>query len=1348
MAIANNGSNTVSIRLGDGLGGFTGTTNVPVGSFPRGVAIGDFNGDGKADIATANNNTGNPTAGTVSIRLGDGLGGFTGTTNISSVGSGPQSVAIGDFNRDGKGDFAVIANAGGGASVSIRLGNGSGGFSSAPNVVTDGVASRSVVIGDFNRDGIADIATANNGTNTVSIRLGNGSGSFSSSPNVAVGSLPFGLAIGDFNRDGKDDIATANYGTNTVSIRLGNGSGGFSSAPDVTVGSSPFSVSIGDFNGDGKDDFAAANTDNTVSIRLGDGLGGFTGNSNIAVGSNRRAVAIGDFNGDGLDDIVVTNSNPNNVSVLLNNPPSASLTITDAPPNTAPNTGNNTVTFDEDTVRTFSTADFPFTDADVGNTLQSIRMTQLPLVGQLFVDADSDSIQDAGEAVTLNQVIAANTLSQLKFAPAPNANGTNYASFQFQVSDGTDFSTAAATMTLNVTPVPDNATITGTASASVTEDSTTLTNLVATGSLSVSDVDSGQNQFSTTVTGTGNVGTLSITSAGAYTYTVDNTNSTVQALGAGATKVETFTVQSVDGTASQNITVTITGVNDNATIIGTATAAVTEDSANTLGNLVATGSLSISDVDREPVPEPAPGPAPAPAPAPEPSPGPAPAPAPAPEPSPGPAPAPAPAPAPSPAPSPGPAPAPEPSPAPSPGPAPAPEPAPAPSPGPAPAPEPAPAPSPGPAPAPSPAPAPAPAPSPGQNQFSTTVTDVSSGNLGSLIITTAGAYTYTVANSAVQYLGAGDTKVETFSVSSSDGSATETITVTITGVNDAAVVGNPTVAGVTEDANPTTLTATGTLSITDADQGEASFKTTVTKANGTLGDLVLAANGTYTYSVPNSAVQYLKGNETKTETFTVEASDGTTQQISFTITGVNDAPTGSVTISGTPTQGQTLTASNNLAALDGLGSITYQWQANGKVIAGATGDTFVLGQAEVGKTITVKASYKDRQGTAEAVSSAATTAVLNINDAPTGSVTIKGTPTRRQTLTASNNLDDADGLGSITYQWQANGKVITDEKGKTFTLGEAQVGKTITVKAVYTDGQGTAESVTSAAISAANFGIRLVGTARRDELNGTSGNDNLIGGDGNDDLIGGHGDDDLIGGDGNDNLDGGTGNDKLGGGAGNDNLDGGAGNDNLSGGNGNDNLSGGNGNDNLDGGDGDDDLIGGAGNDNLSGGNGNDELSGEVGIDYLDGGVGDDKLSGGNGNDALIGGNGDDYLDGGVGDDVLTGGAGRDFFVFDTGLFDLTRMGRDRITDFQTGQDKLVIDRTTFTAFRENRISFESVENLEQAQQSGELMTYIRSTGALYYNPNRDAQEFGAGGQFALLQNSPNLTATDFVVQL
>lgn len=157
----------------------------------------------------------------------------------------------------------------------------------------------------------------------------------------------------------------------------------------------------------------------------------------------------------------------------------------------------------------------------------------------------------------------------------------------------------------------------------------------------------------------------------------------------------------------------------------------------------------------------------------------------------------------------------------------------------------------------------------GQAAFKTTVISAS-GNLGSLTITAAGAYSYSVADSAVQYLGAGDTKIDTFTVTSVDGT-TKKVSFTIYGVNDTAVIGNASVHDVTEDATSPILTANGSISISDVDQNQASFKTSVISAGGNLGTLSLASNGSYSYSVADSAVQYLGAGETKIDTFTVTA---------------------------------------------------------------------------------------------------------------------------------------------------------------------------------------------------------------------------------------------------------------------------------------------------------------------------------------------------------------------------------------------------------------------------------------------------------------------------------------------
>ena len=313
LAVANQSSGNVSILLGNGNGSFGAATNFAAGFGSISVAAGDFNGDGKQDLAVANANSNN-----VSILLGNGNGSFGSPINIP-VGSNPNSVAVGDFNGDGRQDLAV-ANFNSG-NVSILLGNGNGSFGTATNFVV-GSGPTSVAVGDFNGDERQDLAVANANSNNVSILLGNGAGSFGAVTNFAVGSSPNSVTVGDFNGDGRQDLAVANFNSGNVSILLGNGAGSFGTATNFVVGSGPTSVAVGDFNGDGRRDLAVANfNSDSVSILLGNGNGSFGSPTNILVGSRPTSVAAGDFSGDGKQDLVVANASSNNLSVLINGLP-------------------------------------------------------------------------------------------------------------------------------------------------------------------------------------------------------------------------------------------------------------------------------------------------------------------------------------------------------------------------------------------------------------------------------------------------------------------------------------------------------------------------------------------------------------------------------------------------------------------------------------------------------------------------------------------------------------------------------------------------------------------------------------------------------------------------------------------------------------------------------------------------------------------------------------------------------------------------------------------------------------------------------------------------------------------
>ena len=326
---ANFNGNSVTVLLGNGSGGFTAAAGSPfaVGTNPQSLAVADFNGDGKPDIVTANF-SGN----SVTVLLGNGSGGFTAAAGSPfAVGISPVFVATGDFNGDGKLDIVTANSADN--SISVLLGNGAGGFTAAAgSPFAVGRNPQSVAVGDFNGDGKLDIVTANSADNSISVLLGNGSGGFAAAPNspFAVGASPQSVALRDFIGDGKLDIVTANMGNNSVTVLLGNGSGGFAAAPNspFAVGASPQSVALGDFNGDGNLDIVAANSgDNTATLLLGDGTGGFTASagSPFTVGANPQSVAVADFNGDGKPDMVTANFNGNSATVLLNSLPAITL---------------------------------------------------------------------------------------------------------------------------------------------------------------------------------------------------------------------------------------------------------------------------------------------------------------------------------------------------------------------------------------------------------------------------------------------------------------------------------------------------------------------------------------------------------------------------------------------------------------------------------------------------------------------------------------------------------------------------------------------------------------------------------------------------------------------------------------------------------------------------------------------------------------------------------------------------------------------------------------------------------------------------------------------------------------
>jgi len=323
----------VYVFLGNGNGTFTAAapTTTP---YCSNLVAGDFNGDGKLDLAVNDYNNY-----TVTILLGNGNGTFTQSASIAlGTNNEATALAVGDFNNDGKLDLAVGVTRGSPSDqVRIFLGNGDGTFTAGPVLTLGAYEPYGIAVGDFNGDGKLDLAVADLGSAKVTILLGNGNGTFAAGVQYATGGSPWGITTGDFNNDGKLDLAIANEGSNNVTILLGNGNGTFTAAASPATGKTPYGIAAGDFNGDGKLDLAVVNgatTARTVTILLGNGNGTFTAAPGTpATGATPMAIGVGDWNGDGFPDLVVPNYSSSNMTVLLNLGPFPTTTTLAASPN-------------------------------------------------------------------------------------------------------------------------------------------------------------------------------------------------------------------------------------------------------------------------------------------------------------------------------------------------------------------------------------------------------------------------------------------------------------------------------------------------------------------------------------------------------------------------------------------------------------------------------------------------------------------------------------------------------------------------------------------------------------------------------------------------------------------------------------------------------------------------------------------------------------------------------------------------------------------------------------------------------------------------------------------------------
>src|SRR5437879_5776573 len=327
-----------------------------------------------------------------------------------AAGTNPASVAVGDFNRDGVPDVAVadydVTAAAGSDTVSVLLGNGGGTFQPARTFATAGMNPVTVAVGDFNGDGRPDLAVTNSANTSsgavpgnVSVLLGNGEGTFQPARTLNVGITPAFVAVRDFNGDGRQDLAVANFRSSTVSVLLGNGDGTFLAARNFAAGAGPLSFAVGDFNGDGVSDLAVANFDfniqgpNTVSVLLGNPDGTFQAPLSFGAGTNPDSVAVGDFHGDGLQDLAVANFNSNTVSVLINNTVAALNTLT---VNKA-GTGSGSVTSSPPGIDCGATCSATYTSGTV------VTLTATPASGTTFTGwSGCDTVSGTTCTVTMS----------------------------------------------------------------------------------------------------------------------------------------------------------------------------------------------------------------------------------------------------------------------------------------------------------------------------------------------------------------------------------------------------------------------------------------------------------------------------------------------------------------------------------------------------------------------------------------------------------------------------------------------------------------------------------------------------------------------------------------------------------------------------------------------------------------------------------------------------------------------------------------------------------------------------------------------------------------------------------
>ncbi len=338
MVVANYTDDTVGVMLGKGGGTFGSQETFDAGPGPNGVVLADINGDGNLDIVVPDRNSEE-----ISTLLGNGDGTFQSSSGFT-VGVHPRAVAVADFNDDGKLDLAVANN--GDNTVSILLGNGDDSFTAQPHTF-GAFGMTSIAVGDFNGDGKLDLVTVGLGQNLLTFEPGIGDGTFGAAMDTTLPGPAAGVAVADMNGDGKLDAVIAEYNTSdNVGVLLGQGNGSFDAIQNYATGAgtAPDFIKVADMNGDGKPDVVVNTYGPAVEVLLGSGDGSLGAATSFGAGSYPSSLAVADVNGDGSPDLVVPNFGDADVSVILNDPPPALISINRATP-ASTTTQSTTVSF-------------------------------------------------------------------------------------------------------------------------------------------------------------------------------------------------------------------------------------------------------------------------------------------------------------------------------------------------------------------------------------------------------------------------------------------------------------------------------------------------------------------------------------------------------------------------------------------------------------------------------------------------------------------------------------------------------------------------------------------------------------------------------------------------------------------------------------------------------------------------------------------------------------------------------------------------------------------------------------------------------------------------------------------